>query len=127
MIAEEILARANGNAQYEWNEDVAEARCSLPGGARVKVAANETQREVTATIEWMGSGTDDRKNVGRYLGPRCDQASAALRRGGWVVATQSVSTQTAHLVATRSCIGLAQKVIQASEGIRKALEHVTFT
>jgi hypothetical protein len=127
MLAEEILARANGRIPYEWDEDLAEARCSLPGGAVVHLTASETLQEVTATIDWAGSGSEDRKSVGRYLGPRCDQAAAAMKRAGWVATSQSAANQTAHLVASRSTIGLARDLDRAAQGLTKALELMTFT
>jgi hypothetical protein len=126
LLAEEVLARAQVFHDYAWNLERLEGMVNLPGGVRLIVGGDETRRRVVTRLTWVTQGFDERKNIGKYIPEKLNQAAASLRRGGWTIETSDRAAQSALVMAVQDVAQLRQSLPVAAESVAEATAKLKF-
>lgn len=85
LLAEEIAAGLKRD--YEWNEDKNTAHIVLASGAEIRILGNETKRLILASLSWNTGGRQERKKVGKWIGPAVERCVGILKKAGWRVSS----------------------------------------
>ena len=88
LLAEEIAAGVERG--YEWHDDKSTARIALTSGAEVRILGNETERRIVANLNWSTSGRQERRKVGKWIGPAGERCAGILKKAGWEVSTSNI-------------------------------------
>ena len=88
LLAEEIAAGLERD--YEWEEDSGAARISLASGAEVRLRGSETERRIVVDLNWSTSGRQERKKVGKWIGPAGERCVGILKGAGWRIVNSNI-------------------------------------
>ena len=128
LLAEEIAARCDSPTPYRWDSERLEAAMSLPGGVELHFVAKETESRVVLEIVWSKTGSEDYKNVQKWLVPRLDAATSALRRNGWSITSQHRDGSQRITVNASVLISAATAHLSTVvEGVTVAASEMSFT
>ena len=125
LLAEEIAAGLERD--YEWHDDSGTARIALTSGAEVRILGNETGRRIVANLNWSTSGRQERKKVGKWIGPAGERCVGILKRAGWQVNSSNIQRRGSIALegtirARRAAASLATHVAALS----RVVEELSF-
>ena len=125
LLAEEIAAGLERD--YEWHDDSSTARIALTSGAEVRILGNETERRIVANLNWDTTGRQERKKVGKWIGPAGERCVRILKRAGWQVSTSNIQRRGSIALegtirAKKATASLASHVAAVS----KIIEELNF-
>jgi len=127
LLAEECIARTALAPQAHWDSDCLTATVRLPSGTEVSVRGDESDALVVAVVSWTSRGTGERRRIGKWINRAFDQAAAALRRGGWKIATKNVEPKgSGRLIARFSTEKMSGHLDDAARAIDEACSRLAF-
>ena len=122
LITEEIAARCPDMAgYYEWDNDKTTATLVLRSGFTVVLQADEARQLIVIVVDWSNAGDKQFENVRRYIGNATEKSCAALRGGGWGIASQDKNV-TASSSRVRGTVQLSK--VKTEEAIEKAAKSI---
>jgi serine/threonine protein kinase len=99
LWAEEVMASAASDFEYEWNDAIARGEFELPSGISVMSSANYRTASVDFQIGYIDNGMRERSSINKYLGGAIQGASKGLIDAGWNVSEKRMSAGEAFLLA----------------------------
>ena len=115
LLAEEVAARSK--RRYVWDDDQATATMYLPSGLAVSITGNESDRLLRINLNWHSSGSHDRKQVGKWMGPATERSSSILRKGGWRITVQNIRPPESVAIEARLSVASAAASLAKQGGI----------
>jgi serine/threonine protein kinase len=127
LEADELLARAFGVGDYEWDSDRVIGTKQLATGVHVRMVADEVRDQVILKIGWSSAGDQERKSLSKYLPAAVDQAASTLRKGGWEElnkATEAAGFMLEMRVSTQEATG--DRLNAAAKAVSSAAHSFSF-
>ena len=125
LLAEEITARCG--VKYVWDDDKATAIVRLESGLEVRIAGEETKRQLVAKFVWSSSGQQERKRVGKWMGPATERGVAKLKKAGWKILVGNFQkAMTIVIEATLSVEQAAASLSNIADGISQVMGDLAF-
>ena len=125
LLAEEIAARSD--RIYEWNDDLATAVIQLVSGLVIRITGNESDRLVVINLNWSSSGTQERKQVGKWLTPATDRCMKMLWASGWQVITRNIQLPHSMVLEATLAVPLAAGTLKKQASVvSKVAEELNF-
>jgi eukaryotic-like serine/threonine-protein kinase len=128
LLAEEIAARTamKANHEYSWNADKNEAEISMLSGVKLDFIPHETEHSIEIRFSWTNNDYHRAKEIGKYLGPRCDQAISILKKMGWKTYDKTVSRAHAGFYASMVKHQFINKLDELAKSLTDAIALLTF-
>ena len=125
LLAEEITARCG--VKYDWDDDEATAIVCLESGLEVRIAGEETKRRLVAKFVWSSSGQQERKRVGKWMGPAKERCIAKLRKADWTILVEnSRKAETIVIEATISVEKAAASLSDMGDVLSQVMRYLAF-
>jgi len=124
LVAEELAAHSLDG--YQWSEDRLRASQTLVSGTKVEIQSDEVGGRVILTLLWNRAGTEDRREVGKWLTRACDQAISILTKHGWKKKTFNADTNTATIVCDIFVSSAVADLARTASGIALAIDKLRF-
>ncbi|WP_158623318.1 protein kinase [Corallococcus sp. CA053C] len=126
LLAEEILARSDYVRRYKWSDEELSGEIELPTGVFIRARGRELEKEIVLEVSWSASGTEDRKNLVKYLPKSSDSIISMLKRVGCKILNSNITNQSVDIVATAS-VYIARKYLnEFGEAIDKITGALRF-
>jgi hypothetical protein len=120
LWAEELLCRAFGPRDYQWDTNYLSGKKTLTSGLRVEIKGNELLQQVDLQLTWESSGNEERKNIDRYLPQKGSKCVSELKAGHWVAHLQSGPVREILVSASIPIDTLRHNVEKAVQSLNKA-------
>ena len=125
LVAEEIAARCG--REYEWDDNSATATMQLASGLEIRIAGNDTQRQVIIGLRWDTAGQHDRKQVGKWIPQAMERCVALLRKSKWRIGATTMRRPTSMAVeATRSTRSAVTSLSSVAAAISEVIRELNF-
>ncbi len=121
LLAEELGARAFSSA-YRWDRANLKAVGELP--FEFSIQGSETLRQLQAKVNWVHTGTESFKKIGKWLPEASQRIAAAFRRSDWDVKVSSANLQL-EVVATIQTVNASMRFQDSVNSIEEVLEIVS--
>ena len=110
LVAEEIVARCG--RQYEWHDDRLAATVDLVSGLSITVSGDESGRRIVLNLAWSSSGTQERKQVGKWMIPAGYRFVDKLVSSGWTIRTKDINPPQSMVIdATMSVSNAVRELV----------------
>ena len=127
LWAEELLFKSLGrDYTYSWDVDRLEGSVDLRTGWTIRVRGDEVAQKVCLHSTWLHRGGFERRNVSKYMPTAVENATAALRRGGWNVTSASPELESLSISAELDLGLLPTNSDRAVNGLQQHLVKMTF-
>jgi len=122
MLAEELAVRALPHDTYVWNENTFTAEFRMINGSRVFLTGAPFDDCVEASLEWLDTGNADRRNIGKFVAARKEQAVTALEKSGWNIRSANADSSQTQITARASAVFIKTDIERFAVGLGKASE-----
>ena len=126
LLAEEVTARCR-NVEYTWDDDKATAVVQLESGLVARISGEETKRQLVVALNWSSSGLQERKRVGKWMGPATERCIAKLKKAGWRISGKNIQAPiTISIEATLPVEQAAASLSATAEVISQVVKELIF-
>jgi hypothetical protein len=108
LLVEEIAARTGVFASYDWDPDKVGAVRSLVSGMRIELVANLEEQRICLRLEWTSTGSEERRNLGKYVRANGKGAADRLKSGGWARTESEIDSRSVVItssIASHEAVG----------------------
>ena len=126
FIAEEIAARSEAFAGYEWDADRVRAVRTMPTGVGLELVTELESQRIELHIQRASTGMEERQGLGKYISGAARSTAEQLRATGWedvIDDTQGRAVAIRASIDARHARGSVQDI---AGSIDKATHKVRF-
>jgi hypothetical protein len=126
LLAEELAARSEVLADYSWDADRICAVRDLHTGMKIEVLADLVAQEVALTIDWASTGSEERKNLRKYITARATAAVDQLKANGWTAVSSNIDGRSVQIEARISSNAIQGRISEVAAIIDRATRRLQF-
>jgi eukaryotic-like serine/threonine-protein kinase len=126
LLVEEVAARSEVLAGYTWNADKVGAETTLISGMQIGLEADLESERIRLRLDWASTGSEDRRNLGKYVRANALAAVDRLRAGGWGKITDEISARDVVIDASITAHEAVARAEDVAESIDRATRDLLF-
>ena len=126
LLSEEVAARSDAFAQYEWDADRVRAVRVLPTGTRLEIGADLDSQSVRLAIDWASGGSEERQNLGKYIAAASQATADQLRAAGWEDVVDDAQGRAVAIRARLDSSHVRGRPAEVADSIDKATQKLRF-
>lgn len=124
LLTEEIASRSEVFAGYTWDPDAVRAVKELPTGLQLVLAAQLETQEVELRISWTSTGTEDRRNLRKYIVGAAKSTGDQLRSSGWGSLKEHVEHRVVNIEARVDARDVRGRISDIAGSIDEAMRQL---
>jgi len=127
LLAEEVAANSEVMSGYEWDADKIRATRILRTGMQVEIRADIEGQRVQLLIDWTSTGTEERRNLGKYIKTASQAAVDQLAAAGWEKMEDKVESRSIRILASLDAGLIRGRTDDVASSIDQATRKLRFS